>query len=203
MTYGELKKRVLQLIFSYSVAGSEIPATYNNQADYLAMIPGLVNNGQYDIATSRKRLQASVYLEELETVEDRGRILYKLPADCWMPFVGGLLFERARHYERFFTYRFIRGCIELPRWAPEGLMLEYWRFPEEVDDETTDDTELDNTPDVHECLVYYVAAHLLIYDDPYRYTVFKNAYEERKSRLREPVWLEPAPIRNVYRYGCP
>ncbi len=43
MTFGELKKRVLQLIFSYSVAGSEIPATYNNQADYLAMIPGLIN----------------------------------------------------------------------------------------------------------------------------------------------------------------
>ena len=77
-------------------------------------------------------------------------------------------------------------------------MLEYWRFPEEVDDKTTDDTELDNTPDVHECLVYYVAANLLIYDDPYRYTVFKNAYEERKARLREPVWLEPGPIRNVY-----
>ena len=49
MTYGELKNRVLELIFSYSVAGSQIPATYNNQADYIAMIPGLVNNGQMDI----------------------------------------------------------------------------------------------------------------------------------------------------------
>ena len=53
MTYGELKQRVLELIFSYSVAGSEIPATYNNQADYLAMIPGLVNNGQRPILTPR------------------------------------------------------------------------------------------------------------------------------------------------------
>ena len=198
MTYGELKKRVLQLIFSYSVAGSEIPATYNNQADYLAMLPGLINNGQYDIATSVKRLPAQAALEDLETVEENGRTLYKLPADCWMPFVGGLLCERSRRYERFFRYRFVSGCIELPHCAPEGLVLEYWRYPEVIDEDTPDDTELDSTPDVHECLVYYVAAHLLVYDDPYRYTVFKNAYEERRSRLREAVWLEPGVIRNQY-----
>ena len=198
MTYGELKKRVLQLIFSYSVAGSQIPATYNNQADYLAMIPGLVNNGQYDIATGRKRLAAMASLDELETVEVAGKTLFKLPADCWLPFVGGLLCGRSRRYERYFQYRFIAGCIELSRCAPDGLILEYWRYPHEVDEETPDDTELDNTPDVHECLVYYVAAHLLIYDDPYRYTVFKNAYEERKARLREAVWLEPQPIINLY-----
>ena len=198
MTYGELKKRVLQLIFSYSVAGSEIPATYNNQADYLAMIPGLVNNGQMDIATSVKRLPAQAALSDLETETVNGRLLYKLPADCWIPFTGGLLFERSRRYERFFGYRFISGFIELQRCAPSGLLLEYWRYPELIDSLTSDSTELDNTPDVHECLVFYVAAHLLAYDDPYRYTVFKKMYEERMSRLREPVWLEPGHIRNLY-----
>ena len=198
MTYGELKKRVLQLIFSYSVAGSEIPATYNNQADYLAMIPGLVNNGQMDIATSVKRLPAQTTLSELETETVSGRVLYKLPTDCWMPFTGGLLFERSRRYERFFGYRFIGREIELSCCAPSGLILEYWRYPILIDAVTPDSMELDNTPDVHECLVFYVAAHLLAYDDPYRYTVFKNMYEERMSRLREPVWLEPGHIRNLY-----
>ena len=198
MTYGELKKRVLQLILSYSVAGSEIPATYNNQADYLAMIPGLVNNGQMDIATSVKRLPAQVLLEDLETETINGRVMYKLPADCWIPFTGGLLYERSRRYERFFGYRFIGNAIELRCYAPEGLILEYWRYPVLIDSLTVDSTELDNTPDVHECLVFYVAAHLLAYDDPYRYTVFKNMYEERMSRLREPLWLEPGHIRNLY-----
>ena len=198
MTYGELKKRVLQLIFSYSVAGSEIPATYNNQADYLAMIPGMVNNGQMDIATSVKRLPAQVLLADLETETVNGRLLYKLPADCWMPFTGGLLYERSRRYERFFGYRFISGFINLQRCAPSGLLLEYWRYPELIDAATPDSTELDNTPDVHECLVFYVAAHLLAYDDPYRYTIFKNMYEERRAALREPVWLEPQHIWNLY-----
>ena len=198
MTYGELKKRVLQLIFSYSVAGSEIPATYNNQADYLAMIPGLVNNGQIDIATSVKRLPAQVLVDDLVTETVNGRLLYKLPADCWMPFTGGLLYERSRRYERFFWYRFIGREIELSCCAPPGLILEYWRYPILIDAVTPDSMELDNTPDVHECLVFYVAAHLLAYDDPYRYTVFKNMYEERMSRLREPLWLEPGHIRNMY-----
>ena len=198
MTYGELKKRVLQLIFSYSVAGSEIPATYNNQADYLAMIPGLVNNGQMDIATSVKRLPTQIALSDLETETVNGRLLYKLPADCWLPFTGGLLFEKNRRYERYFGYRFVGREIELQRCAPQGLVLEYWRYPVMIDAETDDDTELDNTPDVHECLVFYVAAHLLVYDDPYRYTVFKNLYEERRAALREPVWMEPGHIRNLY-----
>ena len=198
MTYGELKKRVLQLIFSYSVAGSEIPATYNNQADYLAMIPGLVNNGQIDIATSVKRLPAQVLVDDLVTETVNGMLLYKLPADCWMPFTGGLLFERNRRYERFFGYRFIGRAIELRCYAPDGLILEYWRYPEMIDADTADNTGLDNTPDVHECLVFYVAAHLLAYDDPYRYTVFRNMYEERRTALREPVWLEPQHIRNLY-----
>ena len=198
MTLGELKKRVLELIFSYSVAGSEIPATYNNQADYLAMIPGLVNNGQTDIATSTKRLPALVYLKDLECEERDHRYYYSLPEDCWMPFTGGLVFARGHRYERFFAYRFVNRCIELLREAPEDLALEYWRYPVMVDSETEEDTELDNTPDVHQCLVYYVAANLLIYDDPYRYTAFLNEYKQRMTRLREPVWLEPGPIENVY-----
>ena len=102
MTYGELKNRVLELIFSYSVAGSEIPATYNNQAEYIAMIPGLVNNGQMDIATSVKRIPAMVPLSELESEQVGERILYKLPSDCWMRFNDGLLFQKSRRYERFF-----------------------------------------------------------------------------------------------------
>ena len=199
MTYGELKNRVLELIFSYSVAGTTIPATYNNQADYIAMIPGLVNNGQMDIATSVKRIPAIVLLEDLEQEQVGERILYKFPDDCWLPFTGGLLLERSRRYERFFGYRFVAGKIELPCHHPPDLALEYWRYPERVSVETEDSTELDNAPDVHECLVFYVAAYLLAYDDAYRYTVFLNMYEERIRRLREPVWIEPGPIEDVYR----
>ena len=108
MTYGELKNRVLELIFSYSVAGSQIPATYNNQADYIAMIPGLVNNGQMDIATSVKRIPAMAILSELESEQVGERILYQLPADCWMPFTGG---RRAQRVDRLQLGRREDQCL--------------------------------------------------------------------------------------------
>ena len=85
MTYGELKSRVLELIFSYSVAGSEIPATYNNQQDYINMIPGLGNNAQMDIATTVKRLPERKALREMIYTERGGKFYYELPTDCWMP----------------------------------------------------------------------------------------------------------------------
>ena len=199
MTYDKLKNCVLELIFSYSVAGSSIPATYNNQADYIAMIPGLINSGQMDIATSVKRIPAMPDLSDLEQEQIGERVLYKLPSDCWLPYTGGLLLPDSHRYDRYFGYRFIGGRIELPFHAPSGLAPEYWRYPERVSSETPDSTERDNTPDVHECLVFYVAAHLLAYDDAYRYTVFVNMYEERRKRLKEPVWLEPGIIEDVYR----
>ena len=199
MTYDKLKNCVLELIFSYSVAGSSIPATYNNQADYIAMIPGLINSGQMDIATSVKRIPVMPDLSDLEQEQIGERVLYKLPSDCWLPYTGGLLLPDSHRYDRYFGYRFIGGRIELPFHAPSGLAPEYWRYPERVSSETPDSTELDNTPDVHECLVFYVAAHLLAYDDAYRYTVFVNMYEERRKRLKEPVWLEPGIIEDVYR----
>lgn len=200
MTYGECKHRVLELVFSYSVAGSEIPAAYNNQADYAGMIPGLLNQAQMDIATTVKRIYEAVPLAEMDSREVNGRIRYRLPEDCWLPLTGGLLRERPHgRPARFRQFRILGGkYIELRPGLGDALTLEYWRFPARITPQTPDETELDNTPDVHECLVYYAAAHLLAYDDAFRYTAFMNEYEKSKSRLREPVWLETGEIEDVY-----
>ena len=109
MTYGELKKRVLQLIFSYSVAGSEIPATYNNQADYLAMIPGLVNNGQMDIATSVKRLPAQVLIDDLETFGFLFEALCERDLKIYAESFGAQLY----HYQDYAGNE-IDAVVELP-----------------------------------------------------------------------------------------
>ena len=200
MTYGKLKERVMQLIFSYSVAGSEIPESYNNQADYLAMIPSLVNDAQMDVATTVRRLPAIAELSSLEHYTLCGKELYTLPDDCWNLMTGGLLYRDSPLYDRFFGYRLIAGgrILEMPAHMGDEFAVEYWRYPTVVDDVTDDDEELDNTPEVHECIVYYVASYLLLYDDPYRAEIFKKQYTERLARLKEPVWLEPQPIQNVY-----
>ena len=55
----------MQLAFSYSLAGTLIPDSYNNQADYLAMIPGLINTAATEIATFHKRIPATKLLSAL------------------------------------------------------------------------------------------------------------------------------------------
>ena len=48
MTYGQMRDRVLMLLNQYSIAGGKIRVTYNNQADYLARVPGEVNEALVD-----------------------------------------------------------------------------------------------------------------------------------------------------------
>ena len=81
MTYGELKNRVLQLIFSYSIAGDEIPPSYNNQEDYLKQIPGLLNSAQTYIYQVKK-FQDSISLTHLDKENYGTEDLYYLPDDC-------------------------------------------------------------------------------------------------------------------------
>ena len=198
MTYKECKDRALQLAFNYSLAGTEIPGTYNNQADYLAMIPGLINEAEMDIATTVRRIPAQKALSDLHCVPGDREDIYLLPRDCYLPVTGGLIEERRP--ERFSGFRFVgRNKISVPHGLGEYLILEYFRYPRKLHQSVHDGCRLDNDPAVHECIPYYVAYGLLLYDDAYRAQVFKNEYEQRKFRLREPVWLEAGAIKNVYR----
>ena len=245
MTYGGLKEQVLRLSFMYSAAGTEIPASYNNQADYLIMIPGLVNSAQFDIATSVRRIPAAKKLSELNFTAEGGSDVYTLPDDCWQIMPSGLRIpgvmagSAAADVSRgsfdcsgaipaasgsaadshgvaaadgcvsryacgsaggFFRRLRIcpEGKLEVPRGTCSDLILEYWRYPAQVTPATPDSTVLDNRPDVHECLVYYAAAGLLLYDDAYRAQMFRDEYERRKMALREQVWAEQGPVTDCY-----
>ena len=51
MLYSEIKREVLGHIDQYSMAGTPVAASYNNQADYLSRIPVLINEGLVNIRT--------------------------------------------------------------------------------------------------------------------------------------------------------
>lgn len=190
----------------YSIAGTEIPESYNDQADLLAMIPGLVNSGQLDIATSKRRIPAAVRLSELEHGPVGGWEVYTLPENCWQMVPGGLLDLSSpkpgqRRPERFTGYMVGLGrSLYMPEGMPaDRYLVEYRRYPERVAEDTPEETELDNEPETHECLVFYVAAGLLADDDPYRSGLLMTEYRIRKDLLREPVWLTQEPIVDSYR----
>lgn len=207
MNYGQLKKFVMQLVFSESIAGEEIPHTYNNQSDYLRAIPALANDGMMYIATTVKKIPEIVPLSSLQSDDFGGYTLYHLPDDFWRLHNGGLIWRRPDVYgdhssfQRYHGYKLYgTNKLMIPNNVRnlDSMAVEYYRFPETLGDDPNDLTELDNTPDTHAALPYYIAAQLVMYDDSFRYAALWNAFETRLSRITEPVTTEYAPVEDVY-----
>ena len=216
MNYGQLKTLALQLAFSESIAGTQIPLSYNNQEDYVKMIPGLANDGMVYIATTVKKIPEVIPLNMLP-VEDAGEYnMYTLPSDYYKLMNGGLIWQRPdmpydMHYtlQRFHGYRLYgydkNKKLLIPKRTPnlDNMLVEYYRYPHKLPDYDPadpdyDSIELDNTEDTHTALPYYVASQLVMYDDPFRYTALHNEFETRLSRITEPITTEYAPVEDVY-----
>ena len=66
MTYGQVKRAALRLLNASTIAGSEIPLSYNDQADLVLAMPSLVDDAVMQIATTVKKIPAAVCLDKLE-----------------------------------------------------------------------------------------------------------------------------------------
>lgn len=213
MTYGQLKTLALQLAFDQSIAGEDIALSYNNQEDYVKMIPGLANDGMMYIATTVKKIPEIVPLSSLEQTDMGEYTMYTMPSDFWRLMNGGPIWRRPdlpydEHYsyQRFHGYKLYgNNRLLIPKRVPnlDSMLVEYYRYPHRLPDygaanTETNSIELDNTEETHAPLAYYVAAQLVMYDDPFRYSALHNEFETRLSRITEPVMTEYAPVEDVY-----
>ena len=204
MTYGELKRRVLQLIFSYSIAGDEIEPSYNNQADYIKQIPGLLNSAQTYVYQVKK-FQDSVSLSHLDKEDYGTEDMYILPDDC-LKMKPGLIQpgidQNGYPFKRFNHYRLFGGNkLLLPTGVGDKLklILEYERRGVPVPDNVPDNYMLKNTDEVNEILPFYIAAFVVMYDDAFRYSALYNEFETRLQRLEpNPTYLELNTVDDVY-----
>ncbi len=195
MTYGQVKRAALRLLNASTIAGAEIPLSYNDQADLVLAMPSLVDDAVMQIATTVKKIPAAACLGRLEKIGAGSGVLYTLPADCWRLMNGGLL--RPGEGGRFHDYRLLGRQLLLPREEPT-LWAEYWRYPASVGNAPDDDAPLDNSPDTHTAIPYFVAGQLVMYDDAFRYAALHNEWESRLRRLGEAVFTERSPLRDAY-----
>ena len=199
MNYGQIKHETLKLIFSDTSAGTPIADTYNNQADYVKAIPGLADDAQTYLATIKK-IPAAVPLRELEMTQLGGCRVYTVPTDFWQMMAGGLVVPTDGIPTRSRAFRLIGGNRLFVPSDSDDWVLEYWRLPTLLGDDPDDSTPLDNTPDVQACIPLYVAAHLVMYDDAFRYSALHREFEARAAMLKEPVFIETEDVSDVY--GC-
>ena len=194
MTYGEMKAFVLQLLNQYSIAGDEVPLTYNDQADAVARIPALVRDALYYIATTVRRLRAVAELTEPEVLGQQ--LAYDLPEDCFQ-IVGGLI--RTEDGTRLRNYRVLGGRqVLVPKGEKGPWLVEYFRYPAVPVGTPEEDDFLDCPPEAQSAVAYYVAAHLAMEDNQYLHGALYNEFEMKMARLQEGQVLECGVVEDAY-----
>lgn len=199
MKYGEIKREVLGHINQYSMAGSPVAASYNNQADYLNRIPLLINEGVLNVCTLVKPIPT---LYTLTDGEDYGSMTrYELPDDFWSLRSGGVTVVRGGRFQRTNEYRLQgRKYLLTPKGRGGEYTVEYYRYPNRlpIDGSLTDDYELDEDLEVIQAATYYAAANLVLLEDEFAYASLYNDYESRLSRISPGITLEVAPTEDAY-----
>jgi len=202
MTYGELKTKVLNLIFSYSIAGDEIKLSYNNQEDYVNMIPPLLSSVQAYIYQIKK-IRDSIQLRDLEKEDNGTTYTYTLPDDC-MKVVPGIIIPRGGSYgpvfERRMDYKLFGGDKMIaPKSYPDNAILEYEKRAVPVPQNVPDHYVLKNTEEVNEIIPFYIAAFVVMHDDAFKYAALYNEFETRLQRLQtNPPYVEINEVFDVY-----
>lgn len=199
MLYSEIKRETLGHINRYSVAGTPIAASYNNQADYLNRIPHLINEALVNIRTLCKP-DAVVY--QLESGQPYGDLIrHKLPDDFWSLKTGGVSVIRNGRFEKTNEYRLMgKDFILVPKGAGD-YTVEYYKYPEQLPVNPDDNQDLAEDLEVIQAATYYAAAYLVLQEDEFAYTSLYNDYESRLSRISRGITCEVQPVADAYSFN--
>lgn len=192
-----MRDRALQLINQYTVAGSKVKETYNNQSDYLLKIPGLVNDAMTEIATTNRKIHAVCQTCELEGIMQGDYTLYTMPDNFFQFKSGGVYELKNESLVDSNRFRFV-GVNQIL--IPNGVQaaIEYYRLPELLGVNPKDEDDLDNTVDTHYAIPFYVAAYLVMHDDAFLYATLYNKYEDKLAKMIPDVRAEVGPIVDAY-----
>lgn len=217
MTYQEVKKQVLRLLNQYKIAGSEVADTYNNQADYIDRIPGLINDALMELGTTVRKQEVTADLSQVNWLKkDLGNSYsYTMPED-FFAFKSGenwLLINGRPVSNQLYTEK---GLVSSPPGAvarsspahtltlPKALvdnnsvMVTYYIYPPLLDDDPSDSTIVYAAPDVLRAIPYYAAGMLALHDDPFLASSLMNAYEDKLAKMAPIPTTEIAPVMDAY-----
>ena len=207
----------LRLLNQYSIAGTEVPLTYNDQADDIGRMVDLINDAQMEIATTARPI--CEYVDYVVPEVPAGTPLADITVEMPENFNHALsiTFTPLKGHDRRMrdaaVYKWLGNeTLLLPNQPAGSYRIEYNRWPVRYDTDFTNmtaperaelmATELDNTPDTHEIIPYFVAAMIAQYDDPKAYYAMYNVWETRLARLNmKPAHATRTMIEDVYGFG--
>lgn len=202
MTYGQVRDQVLKLLNQYTMAGAKVDGSYNDQQDYLYRIPELVNDAVMEITTTARKIPAVVNLGDLPGEDLGEETRYELPGDFYQLISGSAVTTaegRVLHTNVYASQG--QQYLLVPTKEAGSYTVRYYRYPMLLGESPNDSDELDNAPETHRAVPYYVASYLVDHDDMALCALFQNAYEDKLNKMNTGQTAEVRRVTDLYGGG--
>ncbi len=177
MTYGENKKITLALIEEYS---PNIDKKTEDE-DIALRLPFLYNLAYKELAITKKIIATKVYTEVSEDKKENKYTSYSLPSDLYQ--IKNIMTLDGNNKPGNADYYIVQDKIYLNNNVQGKTVLEYYKYPREINEETDDDFYLEIDEDVQGILPYKVADDILKTDPSSNYTAFATEYQRKLQAL--------------------
>lgn len=201
MTYKWLKNQVLKLLNQYTMAGSPVADLYNNQQDYLERIPSLANDAIMEIATTVRKIQATMDLSMLPSEDIGEQIRYRLPTDFYQFKSGDTVITtdgKVLHTNQYSLHG--QRFLIVPKTEDGEYSITYYRYPVLLEEKPQDGDELDNTPETHFAIPFYVASFLVAHDEPFLCSLFMNKFTDKLQNMLPDITAEAHSTADAYAF---
>ena len=177
MTYGENKKITLALIEEYSPNMNE----KTEDEDIALRLPFLYNLAYKELAMTKKIIAIKTYSEIPDEQKSDRYTSYSLPSDLYQ--IKNIMVLDEDNKPSNADYYTVQNKIYINDNSKGNTVLEYYRYPQEINEETTDDFYLEIDEDAQGILPYKVADDILKTDPSSDYTAFATEYQRKLQIL--------------------
>lgn len=177
MTYGENKKITLALIEEYSPNMNE----KTEDEDIALRLPFLYNLAYKELAMTKKIVATKTYSEIPDEQKQDRYTPYSLPSDLYQ--IKNIMVLDEDNKPSNADYYTVQNKIYINDNSKGNTVLEYYRYPQEINEETTDDFYLEIDEDAQGILPYKVADDILKTDPSSDYTAFATEYQRKLQIL--------------------
>lgn len=177
MTYGENKKLTLALIEEY--APDLVKKTEDD--DIALRLPFLYQLAYQELAMTKKIIATKLYNEIPDENKKDKYTSYSLPANLYQ--IKNVYTLDKNNKPITAEYYTINKKIYLNDNIPGSTILEYYKYPQDINEETMDDFYLELDNDAQALLPYKVADDILKTDPSADYTAFATEYQRKLQLL--------------------
>lgn len=176
MTLGENKKIALGLIEEYSKTNVNL-----TDDEDIAMRLNLVYATNYQELSQRKKIIKTKTLRDITGETEEGYEELSLPSDMYQ--LRRIVALDENNNEVLADYRTLGKKIYISKKVDAKYILEYYKYPDLITEDTTDNFYLELDQDVQLILPYAVANDILKVDPSSDYTAFLAEYKRKLEEL--------------------